>query len=117
MTKKDIVEKATELFLNLGFKCITMNNLALSMEVSKKIIYQHFKNKQELIKESSFTIFERITSEVKKVKEHSINPIEELHNLKMVVFKYLGDEKLHLTINYKSITPNKERRPIFWVYD
>ncbi len=91
--KKVIVEKAAELFLNLGFKSVTMDDLAVSMGVSKKTIYQHFENKHQLVKEAVFTIFKSITAEIKKIKQHNSNPIEELHCLKMIALKYLGNEK------------------------
>lgn len=47
--KKKIITKATELFLSIGFKSVTMDDLAQSMGISKKTIYQYFENKNQLI--------------------------------------------------------------------
>ncbi len=46
--RETIIQKATEMFLNLGFKSVTMDDLAHEMGMSKKTIYSHFKNKTEL---------------------------------------------------------------------
>ncbi|NNK18090.1 MAG: helix-turn-helix transcriptional regulator, partial [Maribacter sp.] len=40
--KEKILHKATELFLNLGFKSVTMDDLAQELGISKKTIYAHF---------------------------------------------------------------------------
>ena len=47
--RRKIILKATELFLSLGFKSVTMDDLAQSMAISKKTIYQYFQNKDQLI--------------------------------------------------------------------
>ena len=47
--KEKIILKATELFLSIGFKSVTMDELAQSMAISKKTIYQFFNNKNHLI--------------------------------------------------------------------
>ena len=43
--KEKILDTATDLFLTLGFKSVTMDDLADRMGISKKTIYTHFKNK------------------------------------------------------------------------
>ena len=46
--KEEIIKKASDLFLNLGFKSVTMDDLANEMGISKKTIYFHFPNKEKL---------------------------------------------------------------------
>ena len=43
--KKKILHNATELFLNIGFKSVTMDDIAANSGISKKTIYAHFANK------------------------------------------------------------------------
>ena len=52
--KDKIISKATELFLKLGFKSVTMDDIANEMCISKKTIYKFFCNKE--IHESINTI-------------------------------------------------------------
>ena len=91
--KSTIIEKATKLFLQLGFKSVTMDDLAVSLGISKKTLYIHFENKYQLVKEVAYSIFEKVTRDIIKIKEGTSNPIEELHCVKMEAMKYLGSEK------------------------
>ena len=91
--KSTIIEKATKLFLQLGFKSVTMDDLAVSLGISKKTLYIHFENKHQLVKEVASSIFEKVTRDIIKIKDGTSNPIEELHCVKMEAMKYLGSEK------------------------
>jgi TetR/AcrR family transcriptional regulator, cholesterol catabolism regulator len=47
-----ILTASAELFSQYGFKTITMDDIARRAGISKKTLYQHFANKQEVVKES-----------------------------------------------------------------
>ncbi|MBF4985337.1 helix-turn-helix transcriptional regulator, partial [Nonlabens mediterrranea] len=49
--KSEILEKSMEMFLDLGFKSVTMDDISSEMGMSKKTLYSYFKNKEELITE------------------------------------------------------------------
>jgi AcrR family transcriptional regulator len=91
--KGEILEKATELFLNLGFKSVTMDDIANAMGISKKTIYAHFKNKTELVKASTFFLFDIICEGIDIICGEEKNPIEELYEIKAFAMKHLKDEK------------------------
>ena len=42
------------MFLTLGFKSVTMDNIASELSISKKTIYQHYADKTALIEAVSF---------------------------------------------------------------
>jgi AcrR family transcriptional regulator len=88
-----ILEKSNELFLNLGFKSVTMDEIAASLGVSKKTIYKYFKNKTELIDTVTHRMFDTICSGIDDICELELNPIEELFSIKRVVLDNLKDEK------------------------
>ena len=58
--KEKILQKAIELFINYGFKSVTMDDIASEMHISKKTIYSHFSNKTQLVEAASFQVFETI---------------------------------------------------------
>lgn len=91
--RETIIQKATEMFLNLGFKSVTMDDLAHEMGMSKKTIYSHFKNKTELVEESTMTMCDFITCGIDNIVELKKNPIEELYEIKRFVMVHLKDEK------------------------
>ena len=80
--KESIIQKATEMFLNLGFKSVTMDDLAQEMGISKKTIYSHFKNKTELVQQTAMTMSDIITCGIDDIVGLRKNPIEELYEIK-----------------------------------
>tara|TARA_R110002012_G_scaffold263456_1_gene446349 strand:+ start:195398 stop:196003 length:606 start_codon:yes stop_codon:yes gene_type:complete len=91
--KEKVLEKATELFLTLGFKSVTMDDLAGEMGISKKTIYAHFENKTKLVEESTSYLFSRISTGIDTICALHKNPIEELLDIKKFVMQHLKDEK------------------------
>ncbi|WP_103069829.1 TetR/AcrR family transcriptional regulator [Aquimarina sediminis] len=91
--KDKIIEKANDMFLNFGFKSVTMDDLATEMGISKKTIYTHFQNKTELIMATTDYLFCNISCGIDAIVEQKTGPIEELYEIKAFVMKHLKDEK------------------------
>lgn len=90
--RETILNKATELFLDLGFKSVTMDDIATEMGISKKTIYTHFKNKSVLVKASTELLFLRICSGIGGVRKENQNPIVELYSIKQYVMKHMKNQ-------------------------
>ncbi len=88
-----IINKASSLFLNLGFKSVTMDDIAAGMGVSKKTIYQNFSNKADLVKACTLHVFQFISEGIDAICALEHCPIEELFEVKKFVMKHLKDEK------------------------
>jgi AcrR family transcriptional regulator len=91
--KEKIKIAATELFLNLGFKSVTMDDIANEMGISKKTIYTHFNNKTELVSEVTSSLFCVISEGIDLICAAEKNSIEELYEIKRFVMEHLKDEK------------------------
>lgn len=91
--KDKILYTAGEMFLNLGFKSVTMDDIAKEIGVSKKTIYSHFKNKTELVEEVTASLFCTICNGIDLIHEQQKNPIIELFEIKKFVMLHLKDEK------------------------
>jgi len=91
--KEKILHNATEMFLNIGFKSITMDDIAKNSGISKKTIYAHFNNKTELVKTVTLHIFDIVKKGVDLIHAQEQNPIIELFEIKRFVMKHLKDEK------------------------
>lgn len=87
--RNKIIYTATDLFLKLGVRSITMNDIANELGISKKTIYEHFDNKTELIKQCSFSFAKSITEDINAVCALNKNPIEEMFEIKKVVLAKL----------------------------
>jgi AcrR family transcriptional regulator len=82
--KEKIVAKATEMFLKLGFKSITMDDIANEMCISKKTIYKYFINKEVLIADATETVHNTVNEVMDKVFKLNYNPIEENFEIRKV---------------------------------
>lgn len=75
--KDKIIKKATEMFLKLGFKSVTMDDIACEMCISKKTIYKYFHNKEVLIEEGTEVVHQKIHALMDEVVAKNYNAIEE----------------------------------------
>jgi predicted transcriptional regulator len=91
--KDEILHKATDLFITLGFKSVTMDDIANKMGISKKTIYLHFKNKTKLVEATTMSMFNLISYGIDCICTLEKNPIEEIYDIKAFVMEHLKDEK------------------------
>lgn len=83
--KEKIIEKASELFLSVGFKSITMDDIANKMGISKKTLYKFFANKELLVEETTLSFQEKINSRIEDIIAIGYNPIQELFEIKKTI--------------------------------
>ncbi len=93
----DILEKilsaSAELFTQYGFKTITMDDIARRTGISKKTLYQHFANKDEVVNESVIWHKNNMGSSCTTILSESENAIEAM--VKILVFF----DEMHKRIN------------------
>jgi hypothetical protein len=88
-----ILHRATDLFLNLGFKSVTMDDIAEELAISKKTIYAYFSTKTELVKASVYNVFDTISTGINRICVLDNNPIKEVFLIKEFVLENLKNEK------------------------
>lgn len=62
-TKNRILNEATALFMQFGLKSVSMDDIATKIGVSKKTLYLHFQDKEQLVIE----VVKKITNENKSI--------------------------------------------------
>jgi AcrR family transcriptional regulator len=75
--KDTILKKAGDIFLKLGFKSVTMDDIANELAISKKTIYKFFKNKEELVDNTVFFLHETMYEAVVSICDVGYNAIQE----------------------------------------
>lgn len=105
-----IIQKSAELYLTLGFKSVTMDDIANEMGISKKTIYVHFANKTKLVEAVTFDVFENVCEGIDGICNTSSNPIQELYDIKIFVMQYLKDEKTSPQFQLKKYYPQIYQR-------
>ena len=94
----DIIERASQVFMKLGIRSVTMKDVADQLGISKKTLYNHFKDKDELIRKIIKAKIELDIAVFKTASTKSPNAIEELHmHSKYVIetFKAINPSVFH----------------------
>lgn len=77
-TQSHIIHTATAAFMQLGFKAVTVDQIARSSGISKKTLYEHYENKDALIKASLEYVHSQDILAMNQIAENSDNAIEEM---------------------------------------
>lgn len=100
-----ILSTCAEMFLTLGFKSVTMDDIAQKLGISKKTLYTHFPNKETLVNACVFYFFEYVTGEIRKITEKTSTPIEELYEIKLFMMQLIKNEKISPQFQLKKFYP------------
>src|SRR6187401_3221708 len=87
MMREKIIKKAGELFLKVGFKSITMDDIAKEMGISKKTIYKHFENKELLIEATTEVVHVEVHQAIDAVMAKNYNAIAENFEIRSMLSK------------------------------
>ena len=77
MTKKRILDVATEEFATLGYSGLSMNKLAEKLKINKAMIYYYFKDKRNLYDEVISSIIELNEEKKKEILNSSLEAKEK----------------------------------------
>ena len=91
--KQNIINEAIPLFIQFGFKSVTIDDIAIKMGVSKKTIYAHFPKKVTLVETSVFMHFNNVFEKILNISKHSKDPIIGLYQIKKEALKHISNEK------------------------
>lgn len=100
-----ILSTCAEMFLTLGFKSVTMDDIAQKLGISKKTLYTHFPNKETLVNACVFYFFDYVTGEIRKITEKTSTPIEELYEIKLFMMQLIKNEKISPQFQLKKFYP------------
>lgn len=71
-------EKVFQLYKKYGIKSITMDEVARQLGISKKTLYQHFKDKADLVEQTMMFTIQNYFSKISNLLKEDLNAIEEL---------------------------------------
>jgi AcrR family transcriptional regulator len=88
-TGKKIIEKARELFMQYGLKSISMDDVARTLGISKKTLYQCVNNKADLIKRGLVMHIEEEKLVLEEIHQSAKNAIDEMIKISKYVSQTL----------------------------
>lgn len=106
--RERILETASRMFRTYGIKSVTMFDIARECGVSKKTVYEHFKDKEELVQDGVRFLLNRHELHLEDFRQQSANAIEEL--LKEVEYM----EQLGNSINPVMLFEMQKYLPDIW---
>lgn len=74
----ETLEKISKLFLTYGAKAVTMDDIAKSLRISKKTLYQKYQNKEILLEETLAYGIEKVLQKMKNLDEKIENAVERM---------------------------------------
>lgn len=95
---EEIIKIATNMFITLGFKSVTMDDVAAKMGISKKTIYKHFENKEALIEAGVNHVHLEIHDKMQSIFNLNKNAVEEnfiIREMFNEMFKSDGDSPVY----------------------
>ncbi len=105
-TKEKILKGAIELFLRYGIRSISMDDIARQLSISKKTLYQHFADKDELVLLSSIAILDEKRKQYEAIQQSSKNAIEELARISVYMKADMQSINPGLLFDLQKFHPN-----------
>ena len=76
--KERIIEKTADMFMRYGVRSVTMDDIANRISISKKTIYQHFKDKKEVVKECIEYMMKEDKQDILEISKKAKDIIHEM---------------------------------------
>jgi len=103
--KDEILIQAAELYNKYGIRSITMDDLARELGMSKKTLYEHFSDKEDLVRNSILYVQMLLQQQIKEVSSRHLNAIEELFEINTVINKHISHCNPSVTFDLKKYYP------------
>ncbi|MDR1631486.1 MAG: TetR/AcrR family transcriptional regulator [Dysgonamonadaceae bacterium] len=79
--KERIIENASALFFRNGIKSMTMSDIATELGISKRTLYEHFRDKENLLEECLTFYHNKTDKEIERLTHDSDNVIDTMIRL------------------------------------
>jgi len=101
-----ILDESQRLFFKYGVKRVTMDDVAKSLSISKKTLYQNFSDKDQLVEEVTKSHLEQEQVEMEDTTKSAQNAIEELYLVSKCIRKNISDINPTVLFDLKRFYPN-----------
>jgi len=80
-----ILEKVGKLYHSYGIKSVTMDDVARHLNMSKKTLYEYFKDKKDLVRQVLLQEQEKINEFFEEILTKKLNAVEELFEVYKII--------------------------------
>lgn len=103
--REKIQKGAEDLFMRYGVRSVSMDDIARHLSVSKKTLYQHFADKEDIVSVTCQAHLERNAGEFRSIRDKARNAIEELHLLSVCLKRNMEDMNPSLLFDLQKYHP------------
>lgn len=105
-----IIQSVTELFFRFGVKSITMDDVAKHLSISKKTLYKHFIDKNEMVFKCCNYDLEKRKAEFDTISKHAEDAVQELLLMMANMERMLGSMNPSLLFDVRKYYPQAWER-------
>ncbi len=89
--RDEIVQRAEKLFMKLGIKSVTMDDIASELGISKKTLYQHFEKKDQLVEEVILCHNHESQCKMTSIHQNAENALDEIRQMGAYIINKVKD--------------------------
>lgn len=99
MEKTELLQKTLSIFMEIGVKNVSMDDISQRLRISKKTLYRHFANKNDLIKSIFELILEQHKQNVFCFDATGMNAIDILFEVSKIIGSQIS--KMNPTVKFE----------------
>lgn len=103
--REKILNGAVELFMRYGLRSISMDDIARHLTVSKKTLYQHFADKEDLITLVLESHIQENRKQYEAITKNSTNAVEELAQISQCLRKDMAETNPSVLFDLQKFHP------------
>jgi TetR/AcrR family transcriptional regulator, cholesterol catabolism regulator len=103
--KKKILKAAESLFMKYGVRSISMDDISRHLSVSKKTLYQHFADKEDIVSMACQAHIDAMANQFNEIRDTSKNAIEELARISVCLKQTTEDTNPSLLFDLQKFHP------------
>ena len=96
--KREILEQALKLFMRLGIKSMTMDEVATQLRISKKTLYEHFTDKNDLVVQAVAMTCDFHRDTINGICARGMNAIDENEEITRFIVGQIGN--MHPSVQF-----------------
>jgi TetR/AcrR family transcriptional regulator, cholesterol catabolism regulator len=103
---EDIILKVTQLYMKYGIRSVTMDDVARELGISKKTLYLHFRDKDDLVQKVLENNMSVLYKDIDKSQNDSSNAVENLLQMSRILTQMLKQVNPSVTYDLQKYYPN-----------
>jgi len=97
--RKEILEKAIDIFMDEGFEDATFQKIADRCGITRTTLYIYFKNKKEIFKYSIKLLLQKLEEVIKQILDDTgLDSVEKITNVLLTILEQLEENRRLLSV-------------------